>query len=319
MAEEKPLYPLRFAAEEKIVKPWGEETYKVADLGFADTVVLGGWLGGNTLGELMETYLERLVGETAFEWYGTQFPVQVKLLDVQGRTALRVNADDETAAQRYDSFGKTALWYVAEAGPDARLFLGWNRDVTASECYEKCLDGSIEEALNVIRPRKGDSFLIRPGTVHAAQGPLRLIEISESSGLFFRLCDWGREKDPETARELHLEEAFDLIDLRAYTPENEGKKPGDITELLADCPQLTVTRIRLSDALHIYAEPMDSFFIYVCVEGAASVQLRGEAATEAFELAAGDVLLVPAEVKDFFLVPRDKGTVLLETIQAKSL
>ena len=318
MPEEKPLYPLRFvAAEEKERKPWGTETYKLADLGFVNTVAHGGWLGGNTLGELMETYLERIVGETAFEWYGTQFPVQIKFLNVQGRSSLRVNADDETAAQRYDSFGKTALWYVAEAGPGAKLFLGWKHDLTAAECYEKCLDGSIEEVLNAVTPRKGDSYLIRPGTVHAAQGPLQLIEISESSGLCFRLCDWGRENHAETARETQLEEAFDLIDFRAYAPEETGKKTGELTDLLVDCPQLTVTRIRLSDALHIYAEPMDSFFLYACVEGAASVQLQGQGDTVSYELAAGEVLLVPAEVKDFFLVPRDRSTVLLETILGK--
>ena len=298
--------------------PRNDVTYKLADLGFADTAVLGGWLGGNSLSELMETYLERLVGESAFEWYGTQFPVQVKFLDVRGRSSLRVNADDETAAQRYDSLGKTALWYVAEAGPGATLFLGWNRDLTAAECYEKCLDGSIGDVLNAISPRKGDSFLIRPGTVHAAQGPLKLIEISESSGLCFRLCDWGREKGPDAARETQLEEAFDLIDFRACAPEETEKKAGELTELLADCPQLTVTRIRLSDALHIYAEPMDSFFLYTCVEGAASVQLRSGGATESFGIAAGEVLLVPAEIKDFFLVPQAEGTVLLETIQTKS-
>ena len=191
MAEEKPLFPLRFAPEESISKHWGTETYKFADLGFVDSVAVGGWLGGNSLGELMETYLERLSGETAFEWYGTQFPVHVKILDVRGRTSLHVNAGDEAAQQRYDAFGKTAFWYVAEAGPDARLLLGFKKDISASELYEACLDGSVGDLVNVIRPKKGDGFLIPPGTVHAAQGPVKIVEISEASELFFRLCDWG--------------------------------------------------------------------------------------------------------------------------------
>ena len=35
----------------------------------------------------------------------------------------------------------------------------------------------------------------------------------------FRLYDWGREFNPATARQLHLEEAIDLIDYNAFNPE----------------------------------------------------------------------------------------------------
>lgn len=301
MAEEKPLYPLRFAAEETVRKPWGGETYKVADLGFADSVVLGGWLGGNTLGELMETYLERLVGETAFEWYGTQFPVQVKLLDLRGRTPLWVNVDDETAAQRYDAFGKTALWYVAETGPASKLFLGWNRELPAAELYERSLAGSLDEVLHAVVPEKGDSFLIAPGTVYAAQGPLKIIEIAESSECCFRL-------------DTELEEAFDLIDLRAFVPGEEPKDGDGVTERLADCPQFRITRIRLDEPLQIRSGETDSFALYACAAGAASVQLSEDGQPRSYDLGAGEALLIPAGTGDYFLLPREKDTLLLETL-----
>ena len=124
--QNKSLTPMKFLPEVQEM-PWGTVEYKLADLGFVDSMACEGWLKGNTLSDIMQTYLERVVGETAFEWYGTQFPVLVKRLTVKGRTSLHVNPDDETAEQRYDAFGKTALWYVENAGPGARLYLGFRK------------------------------------------------------------------------------------------------------------------------------------------------------------------------------------------------
>ncbi|MBR1706285.1 MAG: class I mannose-6-phosphate isomerase [Bacteroidales bacterium] len=306
---EKKLYPMTFLAD-SLERHWGEIVYKLADLGFMDTTVAAGWFGGNTLGELMQTYLERVVGDTAFEYYGTQFPVMVKFLDIKGRTSLHVNPDDQAAGQRYDAFGKTALWYVAEAGPGAELYLGFKRDVTASEFYGKCQDGTVGDLLNVVHPKVGDAFLITPGLVHAAGGGVKIIEISESSDLFFRVADWGREFTDE-AREMHLEEAFDLIDFKAWQgPLLRGGK-------LAQEPQFAVSEIRLADPIHIFPEQSDSFLVYVCAAGEAMVQVPAETAVEHYPLYAGEVILVPAELKDFFLVPADRSTVLLEVMMGK--
>ena len=91
--ENQKLTPLKFLPDVQEL-PWGTVEYALADLGFADSLAVEGWLSGNTLSDIMQTYLERVSGETAFEWYGTQFPVLVKRLKVNGRTSLHVNPDD---------------------------------------------------------------------------------------------------------------------------------------------------------------------------------------------------------------------------------
>lgn len=276
--------------------PWGTLEYKVADLGFVDSMAAEGWLGGNTLSDIMQTYLERVVGDTAFEWYGTQFPVLVKRLNVKGRTSLHANPDDETAGQRYDSFGKTALWYVLEAGPKAALYLGFKKSVTAGQLYDACLDGTVEPLLHKVQPVAGESYLITPGMVHAAQD-VTLLEVAECSELWFRLHDWG-----DTDRELHLEEAFDLLDLGPWR--NPARRQGD---LLAAVPQFTVHEIALSQALKSHRDTDDTFLLYICVKGAATLQAGGN-----YAMKASDVVLVPAEVTDFALLPTAPDTVLLE-------
>ena len=300
--DEKKLTPMRFQPE-KVERKWGIAEYRIADLGYIDSVALDGWLSGNSISDIMQTYLERFTGEVPFENYGTQFPVMVKWLDIKGRTSLHVNPDDEAAEQRYDAFGKTALWYVAEAGADAKLFLGFNREVTAEEFYRKCLDGTVEELLNVVKPKVGEHYLVTPGMVHAAQD-VRLLEVAESSELWFRLHAWGDEE-----AELHLEEAFDLIDFKPYRmPVSQGD-PEALTEKIAVTPQFSVSEIRLRNAMRIGAENNGSFLLYACVKGAGSLVVEG---MNPLYFHAGDAIVVPAEVQQFTLTPEAVGTLLLE-------
>ena len=300
--DEKKLTPMRFQPE-KVERKWGIAEYRIADLGYIDSVALDGWLSGNSISDIMQTYLERFTGEVPFEYYGTQFPVMVKWLDIKGRTSLHVNPDDEAAEQRYDAFGKTTLWYVAEAGADAKLFLGFNREVTAEEFYRKCLDGTVEELLNVVKPKVGEHYLVTPGMVHAAQD-VRLLEIAESSELWFRLHAWGDEE-----AELHLEEAFDLIDFKPYRmPVSQGD-PEALTEKIAVTPQFSVSEIRLRNAMRIGAENNGSFLLYACVKGAGSLVVEG---MNPLYFHAGDAIVVPAEIRQFTLTPEAVGTLLLE-------
>lgn len=312
------------------------ESWELADMGIEDSVVADGWLAGNTISELMETYLERIVGEKVYNYYGRQFPLLIKFLDINDRLSVQVHPDDEVAAERYDSLGKAEIWYVMDAKPGAKIFAGFNKDMTAQELYDRCKNGTVEEVMNVISPRKGDSLLITPGTVHAADGGILIAEIQESSDMTFRLYDWGREFNPATARPLHLEEAIDIIDYRKFDDSLFRKGPlwekechchdeechcheDKVAETLAERPEFCATKINLTDPLHIYTDQFESFIVYICVEGAASIQVPSknvneEDCMENYEFTKGETILVPADMPDFFLVPRDRSTILLEAV-----
>ena len=323
------------------------ESWELADMGTEDSVVANGWLAGNTISELMETYLERIVGEDVYNFYGRQFPLLIKFLDINDKLSVQVHPDDEVAAERYDSLGKSEIWYVMEAKPGAKMYCGFTRDVTAQEFYDRCKNGTVEEILNVMYPKKGDVIFITPGTVHAADGGLLIAEIQESSDMTFRLYDWGREFNPATARKTHLGEAIDVIDYRPFDfglyrkgplwgdeasyvachSHEEGhechcheeSQEGQMIQNLVECPQFSVSKIALTDPLHIYTDKFESFIVYICLEGAASIQVpsvreNGEAYMENYEFSKGETILVPADMPDFFLVPRDRSTLLLEGV-----
>ena len=326
----KKLYPLEFL-EDSVETPWGHVSYQIADLGFVDSMISGGWFGGNTLSELMGTYLERVVGDDAFEYYGLQFPLLVKVMKTTGWQPLQVNVSDEVAEARYDSFGKKALWYIRKADTDASLYLGLNRDVDAAGFYSRFQDGSVKEILNEVHPSVGDVFLIEPGTVFAAGPGLEILEIGECSELTLNL-------------ETELEEAFDLIDFRKYmsggidpsfnvrsadpTTDFVGGPPSYVAEgghgcrgvnapgvTIAVCDEFKVTKLRLDGPIHIFSEQPGSFAIYHCISGEAIIQAPNESSGfDSFDLKVGKSMLLPSEVNDFMLFPAREDTVVLEAL-----
>ena len=315
--EEKKLYPFRFCTLQDEYS-WGSDEFKLADLGYRDSLVRDGWLAGNAISEVMDTYLDRVVGENVYQFWGRQFPVQVKHIRVKGKMPLRVHPDAETAEQRYDFLGREKLWYVLRAGAGARLMLGFRKDTDASELYARCMDASVGEILNEVEPVAGEFFHIRPGVPHAAAGDVEIIEVSESSPLDFCLCGWGEEVSPEEFdTSLSLVDALDFIDYKAWkAPEAPHAHEGEIVRKLIDIPEFTVTRLQLTDPLHIYSEQFDSFILYTCLRGEASVQIEVLGQTARFPILAGETMLVPAECPDFFLVPTDRDTLILETTVA---
>lgn len=303
------------------------ESWEIADMGAQDSVVANGWLAGNTISELMETYLDRIVGEDVYGRYGRQFPLLIKFLDIQNKLSVQVHPDDEVAEQRYDSLGKSEIWYVLDAAEGAKVYAGFNREISAQELYDRCHNGTVEEVLNVLHPKKGDALRIVPGTIHAADGGLLIAEIQESSDLTFRLYDWGREFNPKTARKMHLDEAIDLINYSKFDDSlfikgplwgDECKVDGPVREL-AKCPQFTVNEMKVSTPLQISKEKFNGFIIYMCIEGGASIQVsvpdgKGGKTTESTEVHKGDTVLVPADMPDFFIVPTKRDTLLVEAM-----
>ena len=302
MTEEKKLYPLRFCSiQDEYV--WGRDEFILADLGYRDSLVKDGWLAANSISEVMDTYLDRVVGDRVYEMYGRQFPVQIKRISCKGRMPLRVHPDDVIAGERYDALGKEKLWYVLKASKDAKLFLGLKRQSDAGELMGALQDGSIESLLYAVSPRAGEFFHIAPGTIHGACGDVELIEVSQSSALDFCIFAWGQALgEDEFDESLGVIDALDFIDYAPYRNQDE-------------ISQFSVRKMDLREPVHILGESNDSFAIYHCLYGEAVLKINSEEAGElAYRLKGGETLLVPSEVDDFVIAPAAQTTALLEIL-----
>ncbi len=294
--------------EEYSNKPVGE-SWELWSLYGGSSVVQNGFLAGNTLDELMEIYLGDLVGENVFSYYKGDFPLLVKILDIKEKISVQVHPEDSIAMERENSYGKAEMWYIMDAKPGAKLYVGFNREVTPTELYNKCKDGTVTELLNCFTPQKGDCVYIQPGCIHAAEGEVIIAEIQQSSDISYRLYDWGRENNPQTARRMDLEDAIDVIDYSKFDAEKYYFKQVSGSKTIVDTHNFIVKTLELGSPCRIVPSLAGSFTVYMCINGSASFKMND--GTEC-TLTKGETLLIPASMEDFLLSPTQEGTILLE-------
>jgi len=140
------LYPLKFKAIYKD-KIWGGEKIKtvlgkdfdplpncgevwvVSGVEGNQTIVENGFLAENELNELVEVYMDELVGEKVFEEHGEEFPLLIKFIDAKDWLSIQVHPDDELAAKRKIGNGKTEMWYIMGADKGSQLISGFSKKV----------------------------------------------------------------------------------------------------------------------------------------------------------------------------------------------
>ena len=154
---------------------------------------------------------DRQVGEIWFEPpAGRELDVMAKYLFTTERLSIQVHPDDATAHERQQRSGKDECWIILDAGDDAELGIGMVREASASEVIDAARDGSIVELMDWRKPRRGDFIYNPAGTIHALGPGLTVLEIQQAVDLTYRLFDYGRP------RELHLDEAADVVDARPH-------------------------------------------------------------------------------------------------------
>jgi mannose-6-phosphate isomerase len=201
------------------------------------------------------------------------------------------------------------MWYVINAEKDAEIIVGFNKPVTAEE-YQYHLDNrTLMSIMNCEKTAPGDVFFLPPGRIHAIGQGILLAEIQQTSDATLRIYDFDRLDDKGKPRDLHTEQALKTIDfspVESYLtryPDEPGKPA-----CLASCPYFTTNYLNLSEPLDRTYIHLDSFVIYLCIEGKLGIEYRG---TEKETLEKGETVLLPAEIKKVRLVP-EPGTKILE-------
>ncbi len=303
------LYPLKFTpilkervwGGDSIIREMGKESESVNPIGESweisgvqddVSLVSNGFLTGNDLNDLVEIYLGELTGDSLYERYGNEFPILVKILDIRDNLSLQIHPDDATAMERHNSYGKTECWYILDASPDAKIYLGLNRELSAKEFYDKCMNETIQDALNIIKPEKGDLIYIKPGTLHAATGGILVAEVQQVSDVTYRVYDWGREHNPKTAREMHLDLAIDCIDYKKTSPDSLISKDGN-----TENPYFKISRIKISNLCLKESYLFESFIIYFCTDGECII--KGGGVSEMIKK--GENILIPAAMGEYTL------------------
>ena len=322
---DKSLYPLKF---NPILKDyiWGgsrlktvlgknvktercSESWELSGVAGNESVVCNGFLKGNNLQELIEVYMDELVGDRIFDRFGREFPVLVKFIDAHDDLSIQVHPDDQLAAGRHGTYGKTEMWYVMDADKDSSLIAGFNRKIDR-EKYEQALNSKkLKDILNVEKVTQGDVFFIPAGRVHAIGKGILLAEIQQTSNITYRIYDWERVGADGKPRELHTDLALDAIDFNVYSEyKTPYQKPLQGATELVKCPYFTTNLVCFSQPLDKNYHNLDSFVIYICTSGACSIRWG---TAESIKIRKGETILLPALLNNIWLTPSEP-TELLE-------
>lgn len=267
------------------------------------SIVVSGDYTGQTLAETLNNHPE-YIGTHPLENSTNgraELPILIKFIDANKDLSVQVHPDDEYAyCHENGQRGKTEMWYVLDATKDATLVYGLQFDMTKEEITKKIEEGHLDSYLLRVPVEKDDVFYIEPGTVHAIGEGTLIAEIQENSNLTYRLYDYDRLDKNGKKRELHIEKALEVANLKACTRPRQSMrvlkyKKGCAIELLGRCKYFEVYRMLLNTERTreyvSYRADEKSFRVLLCTTGCGTIMLEDGDLINFFK---GDCIFVPA-------------------------
>ena len=212
------------------------------------------------------------------------FPVLVKFIDAQDRLSVQVHPSDAYALANENSLGKTEMWYIVDADEGAGIYLGFKENITKDEFKAAIENKTLTDHLRFIPVKRGESYFIPSGTIHAICSGCLICEIQQNSNITYRVYDYGRRDKDGNERELHVAKALDVTSTSAIDPQ-----PLDIPVadgLLKGISRFfTATLVEVSGDRSL-ADDNASFRCLSCLEGEGSIG--------GIQVRPGDSIFIPA-------------------------
>jgi len=285
------------------------ESWEISGVEGKISVVENGFLKGNNLQELVEIYMDDLVGDKVFKKFGEEFPLLLKYIDSGQDLSVQVHPNDELSKKRHNAYGKTEMWYVIDAEEGALINSGLEGEVTKEKYLEYVESGKLTELLHYDKTEKGDVYFIPAGRVHAIGKGVLLAEIQQTSDVTYRIFDYNRKDENGNLRELHTDLAIDTIDF-SHLDEYKTKysiEQNKSSEIVS-CNYFTTNILEFNTTIDKDYSQLDSFIIYMNLEGEFEIEFDGEKV----KVNKGETVLIPASLETFQLIPHTKEVKTLE-------
>jgi mannose-6-phosphate isomerase len=278
------------------------ESWEISDRPEGMSIVSNGALSGTSLHQVIGSMGQYIFGKNRS---CNIFPLLLKIIDARQRLSVQVHPDDQTA-KILGAEGKTELWYVLAAEPEARVFAGFNRKINSVD-FEKALrTNRIEDFLNSVPVRKGDAIYLPGGTIHAIGEGCLMLEVQQNSNTTYRVYDWNRVDKNGKARELHVSEALKSInwkkdDSKVIRQSEIKRIPSNHVHQIITSPYFTVSRLEI-----VKTEPVtndgSSFHMLFIANGPVVITTDGGV----HQVISGTSCLIPAAISEYTLAPVDE-------------
>lgn len=255
------------------------ETWELSCHPDGPSTVINGPYAGKTLREYIDSEGRQVLGANCQMFQ--DFPILIKFIDAKEDLSIQVHPDNTYALAHEGQYGKTEMWYVLEAEPDASLYYGFQHEITREELCRRIADNTLTEVLNAVPVHKGDLIYIPAGTIHAICRGVVIAEIQQSSNVTYRVYDHNRTDADGKPRPLHIEKAAEVAEL---TP---PRRDWNFGGHLARSMYFTVDAVESGAAVSCNGESFTSLLI---LDGEGGVRCGNEEVS----CRKGDSLFIPA-------------------------
>ncbi len=272
---------------DKVAESWEMSNHKDGS-----SIIINGKYAGVSFREYLEKEGKKVWGENCDKY--NNFPVMIKFIDAKQALSIQVHPDDDYALKYEGEFGKNEFWYVLDAEPGAFLYYGVNEEMTKAQFKERIENGTICDYLKKVEVKRGDCFLIEAGTIHAIGAGTVIAEIQQCSNSTYRVYDFGRVGVDGKPRELHIDKAVDVTNLKpsGKNGEAEGESidyKSYASKLLTNNEYFTCTKYDVNGDVTLNATN-SSFDSVIIIEGNGKIVSD----SQQFKVRKGDSFFIPA-------------------------
>ena len=216
-----------------------------------------------------------------------KFPILVKFIDAQDDLSIQVHPRDTDEVLLPGEAGKTECWYILDAQPGAKLYLGFREEI-AQEAFAQAIETqTLMEHVQAFEVKAGEFYFIPAGTLHAIGRGVLLAEVQQNSDTTYRVYDYGRLQNG-APRALHVAQALAATDLVPYVPQNPAEQANGLRELVR-CAYFAVEEWNGAGEFEGTATE-ESFVSLLILQGDAVLSCAGEE----LPLTKGESVCIPA-------------------------
>jgi mannose-6-phosphate isomerase len=272
------------------------ESWEISTVDNDVSIVADGLFKGKSLNELIHEYPEAILGSKVYSQFGQQFPLLFKFLDAREDLSIQVHPNDALAQKRHHSFGKTEMWYVMQADPEASLIVGFKEKSSPEQYIQHLNDKTLLHILDTKKVTQGDVFFLETGTIHAIGAGNVIAEIQQTSDITYRVYDFDRVDANGNTRELHIDLALEALNYDKIEAQRYYSRIENTSNEVVNCQYFTTNFIPLNGEVNP-VKNSESFTVLMCVDGSFDLGLE----EETYHFQKGDSILLPAILTNFKL------------------
>ncbi|MFA5688151.1 MAG: type I phosphomannose isomerase catalytic subunit [Kiritimatiellales bacterium] len=315
------LYPLRFVPVYKDYI-WGgsripqifhrnmpagtyAESWEISTHPDGATKIANGPLAGKTLTDLLPAQKNELLGTNV---KSDDFPLLIKLIDARENLSVQVHPNDATAAA-VNGQAKSEMWYFLGDAEPAYIYCGLKSGIGKTEFMRALENKTFADILQKIPVKQGGAVYVPGGRVHAIGEGCLILEIQQNSNTTYRVYDWDRVDAAGKSRELHINQALQVIDW-----EHNGNPvctPDGTTVCASPYFRLAQFKLNEQTAFPVTGATFHALFI---AAGGGKICWNTAAGRVSEELLPGQSWLIPAVPGEYSIAPETEIMVLQVTV-----